>query len=59
MLVVWDEYGEYCIDYEIFGKFGKKKFKFLVLCNLGSDFGKSYFWDVFMISLVEDWDLEI
>jgi hypothetical protein len=57
-LVARDEYGEHRIDHEIFGKPGKKKFKFLVLRNSGSDFGKSHFRDALMTSLVEDWDLE-
>ena len=57
-LVARDRYGEHRIDHEIFGKPGKKKFKFLVLRNSGSDFGKSHFRDALMTSLVEDWDLE-
>ncbi|NRA51511.1 MAG: CotH kinase family protein, partial [Phaeodactylibacter sp.] len=57
-LVARDEYGERRINHEIFGKSGKKKFKFLVLRNSGSDFGKSHFRDALMTSLVEDWDLE-
>jgi hypothetical protein len=57
-LVARDRYGEHRIDHEIFGKPGNKKFKFLVLRNSGSDFGKSHFRDAMMTSLVEDWDLE-
>lgn len=57
-LVARDRYGEHRIDHEIFGKSGEDKFKFLVLRNSGSDFGKTHFRDALMTSLVEDWDLE-
>lgn len=57
-IVARERYGENRIHYPIFGKKGLNKFKFLVLRNSGSDFGKSNFRDAFMTSLVEDWDLE-
>ncbi len=57
-IVARDRYGKKVIKEKIFGKQGLKKFKFLVLRNAGSDWGKSHFRDAFMCSLVEDWDLE-
>ncbi len=57
-IVARSRYGERRIEHEIFGKKGKKKFKYLVLRNSGSDFGKSHFRDALMTSLVEDWDIE-
>lgn len=57
-LVARDKYGDHRIDYPLFGDRGPKKFKFLVLRNAGSDFGKAHFRDALMTSLVEDWDLE-
>ncbi|MBR9923309.1 MAG: spore coat protein CotH [Bacteroidetes bacterium] len=52
-IVTRGRYGESRIKHEIFGKEGKKKFKFLVLRNSGSDFGKSHFRDAFMTSLTD------
>ena len=57
-IVARKRYGEKRIKHKIFGKEGLKKFKYLVLRNSGSDFGKTHFRDAFMTSLVEDWDLE-
>ena len=57
-IVADDRYGQNRIEHKIFGKEGEKDFKFLVLRNSGSDFGKSHFRDGLMTSLVEDWDLE-
>ncbi len=57
-IVARDEYGAHRIEHEIFGPKGKEEFKFLVLRNSGSDFGKSHFRDALMTSLVEDWDIE-
>ncbi|MEZ5040182.1 MAG: CotH kinase family protein [Saprospiraceae bacterium] len=57
-LVARNRYGQSRIDYPIFGKEGPKKFKFLVLRNAGSDFGKSHFRDALMTGLVDDWDIE-
>lgn len=58
-LVARDRYGEKRIEYPIFGEDGLKKFKFLVLRNSGSDWGKTHFRDAFMTSLLEDWDMEM
>lgn len=57
-LVARGRYGDSRIDYPVFGKKGGKKFKFLVLRNSGSDFGKTHFRDAFMGSLLDEWDLE-
>ncbi len=58
VLVTRDDYGEKRIKHRLFGKDGLKKFKFLVLRNSGSDFGKTHFRDGMMTSLLEDWDIE-
>ena len=52
-------YGVKRIKHEVFGRAGLKKYKYLVLRNSGSDFGKSHFRDAFMTGLLKDWDLEI
>ncbi len=57
-LVCRDQYGEKRIRHKLFGKNGSKKFKFLVLRNSGSDWGKSHFRDAFMVDLVDKWDIE-
>ena len=57
-IVTRDRYGKKLIKDKVFGKKGLKKFKFLVLRNSGSDWGKSHFRDAFMSSLVNDWDIE-
>lgn len=57
-LVARDRYGDHRIKHEIFGEQGEKKFKFLVLRNGGSDFGKSHFRDALIASLTEEWDIE-
>ena len=57
-LVARDRYGKKRIKHPIFGDDGLKKFKFLVLRNSGSDWGKSHFRDAMMTSLLEDWDME-
>ena len=57
-LVARKRYGQKRIKHRIFGEEGLKKFKFLVLRNSGSDFGKTHFRDAFMTSLVDDWDIE-
>lgn len=51
-------YGEKSIRHEIFGQRGFKKYKYLVLRNSGSDWGKTHFRDALMTSLVDDWDIE-
>ena len=57
-LISRDNYGKKRINHRVFGTEGKKKFKFLVLRNSGSDWGKSHFRDGLMTGLVKDWDLE-
>ncbi len=57
-IVARDRYGKKHFKHRIFGKEGLKKFKFLVLRNSGSDWGKSHFRDALMTGLVEDWDIE-
>ncbi|MEM1318766.1 MAG: CotH kinase family protein [Bacteroidota bacterium] len=57
-LVARDDYGKKRIRHRFFGKQGLKKFKFLVLRNSGSDWGKSHFRDAMMTGLLEDWNME-
>jgi hypothetical protein len=57
-LIARKQYGQSRFKMPIFGEEGKKSFKFLVLRNSGSDFGKSHFRDGYMTTLVKDWDLE-
>ncbi|MCB0550837.1 MAG: CotH kinase family protein, partial [Phaeodactylibacter sp.] len=57
-LVARHRYGDTRIRHKVFGKEGLNKFKFLVLRNSGSDFGKTHFRDALMTGLVEDWDID-
>jgi hypothetical protein len=57
-LVARNRYGEKRFDYPIFGKEGPDKFKYLVLRNSGSDFGKSHIRDILMTRLVDGFDLD-
>lgn len=57
-IVARKRYGQSRFDHPIFGEEGPKKFKFLVLRNSGSDFGKSHIRDALMTGLVRDWDME-
>ena len=57
-IVARDRYGKKHIKHPVFGKKGKKKHKFLVLRNSGSDWGKAHFRDGLMTSLLDDWDIE-
>jgi hypothetical protein len=57
-IVARKRYGKKRFSHPIFGDDGLKKFKFLVLRNSGSDFGRSHFRDALMTSLVDDWDIE-
>lgn len=57
-IVARHRYGETRIRHKVFGEKGLDKFKFLVLRNSGSDFGKAHFRDALMTSLVDDWDIE-
>jgi len=58
VLVCRNQYGEKRIRHRLFGKKGPKKFKFIVLRNAGSDWGKAHFRDAFMANLVDKWDIE-
>ncbi|MBK9013462.1 MAG: CotH kinase family protein [Saprospiraceae bacterium] len=58
-LVARSRYGDNRFRYPFFRKNGLKKFKYLVLRNSGSDFGKTHFRDALMTHLVRDWDLEL
>ncbi len=57
-LVARDRYGQKKIRYPIFGQDGPRKFKYLVLRNSGSDWGKSHIRDAFFTSLLDGWDIE-
>ena len=57
-IIARDRYGKKRIRHRIFGKGGLKNFKFLVLRNSGSDFGKTHFRDALMTGLLDDWDIE-
>ncbi len=57
-LVARERYGEDRFHYPIFGREGPDKFRFFVLRNSGSDFGRSHFRDALMTGLVRHWDLE-
>ena len=57
-IVARNRYGDNRIRHKVFGEDGLKKFKFLVLRNSGSDFGKTHFRDAFMTNLTEGWDIE-
>lgn len=57
-VVARNRYGKSRIRHRVFGSDGLKSFKYLVLRNSGSDWGKSHFRDGLMTSLVEHWDIE-
>ena len=57
-IVARDHYGKKRIRYPVFGKKGLNKYKFLVLRNSGSDWGRSHFRDALMTSLLDGWDIE-
>jgi hypothetical protein len=59
VLVARDRYGQKRIKYPIFGEKGLKSYKFLVLRNGGSDWGKAHFRDGLMTGLVKDWNLDV
>ena len=58
-IVARDRYGKKRIRHRVFGKKGLKSFKFLVLRNSGSDWGKSHLRDAFMTKIVSHWDMEM
>lgn len=58
-IVARGNYGQKRIRHEIFGKAGKKKFKFLILRNSGSDWGRSHLRDALITSIVKDWNLDL
>jgi hypothetical protein len=57
-LIARERYGAKRFEHPIFGKEGLKDFKFLVLRNSGSDWGKTHFRDALMIGLLKDWDID-
>ena len=57
-LIARGPYGAKRFEHPIFGKEGLKDFKFLVLRNSGSDWGKTHFRDALMIGLLKDWDID-
>ena len=57
-IIARDHYGKKRIRYPVFGKKGLNKYKFLVLRNSGSDWGRSHFRDALMSSLLDGWDIE-
>lgn len=58
VLVTRERYGQKHIKHKIFGNKGLKKYKFLVLRNSGSDFGKTHFRDALMTGLTNKMDLD-
>ncbi len=56
-IVARKKYGHKWIRHRVFGKKGLSKFKYLVLRNSGSDWGRSHLRDGFMTTLVEDWNV--
>ncbi len=59
VIVARKRYGERRIEHPVFGPDGLDEFKFLVLRNSGSDWGKSHFRDGLMTSLMQDSDLDL
>ncbi|MEM9990165.1 MAG: CotH kinase family protein [Bacteroidota bacterium] len=57
-LIARESYGDTRIRYPVLGKKGKKKFKYLVLRNAGSDFGKAHLRDALMGDLTRKWNIE-
>lgn len=57
-IIARDRYGKKRINHPIFGKEGLDKFKFLVLRNSGSDWGRAHFRDALMTSLLDECDIE-
>ena len=57
-IIVKKKYGEDAIRHPIFGAQGLKKFKYLVLRNSGSDWGKSHFRDALSDRLSEGLDVD-
>ncbi len=57
-IVARERYGEKRFNYPVFGKDGPNSFKFLVLRNSGSDFGRAHFRDALMTGLLSDWDID-
>jgi hypothetical protein len=58
-IVARARYGNKRIHHPVFGKDSLKKFKYLVLRNSGSDFGKTHFRDALMTGLVKNWNLDL
>ncbi|HMP13895.1 MAG TPA: CotH kinase family protein [Saprospiraceae bacterium] len=58
VIVARERYGQKRIYHPIFGDQGLNDFKFLVLRNSGSDWGKTHFRDALMTGLLDDWDID-
>ena len=58
-LVAREDYGPKKIDHPIFGKKEKSKFKYLILRNSGSDWGRAHLRDPLISTIVEDWELDV
>lgn len=57
-LVARERYGAKRFEHPIFGAEGLNDFKFLVLRNSGSDWGKTHFRDALMTGLLDEWDMD-
>ncbi|MEM7105297.1 MAG: CotH kinase family protein [Bacteroidota bacterium] len=57
-IVARDKYGPKRIEYPVFPYLDQKKFKYWVLRNSGSDFGKSHLKDAYITYLLRDFDVE-
>ncbi len=57
-LISRKRYGTKRFKFPVFKNQKLKKYKYLVLRNSGSDFGKSHFRDAFMTGLLDHWDIE-
>jgi hypothetical protein len=57
-IVARAKYGEKRIRHRLFGKNQPKSYKFLVLRNAGSDFGKAHFRDALMTGLLHGVDMD-
>jgi len=58
-LVARSNYGQKRIEHPVFGPDKEDAFKFLILRNSGSDFGRSHLRDALITTIVEDWELDI
>ena len=58
-LVAREDYGPKKMDYPVFGKKEKSKFKYLILRNSGSDWGRAHLRDPLIATIVKDWNLDV